>query len=1103
MTPRSTHRMVIRHDPWIGHLYVPHLRARIPNEDGGYYVRTNSLGFRSDLEFSKRRGERPRILFFGDSYTAGDGCDNRDRFPERVGEILDAEVYNYGLAGSGTDQQLLALERFARDVEADLVVLGVMVENIERIQVGSRESIDRVTGRRVLVPKPRFVLGPEGRLELRQVPVPRERRAVEDAEGRDYQKSFERRFPRITRLLSAYRYDPRWSGVRRAVDGWAPGMRSRILRAARFQPYRDYASPDSPGWRLMEAILDRFWRAVAPTPFLIAPLPPYWFYYDEIEPIYEARFAALPESRPGLEVVDVTRPLWRLPRREREGMRLPHDAHYSPLGHERVAEILAREIRGRGLLPERRERRESAPPAVRATGGQAGARPLHVLGLSCFYHNSAAALVRDGEVVAAAEEERFSRVKNDRRFPHHAANYCLEESGIHPDELAAVVYYDNASLTFERMLHTLAAVGPRGEDAWLRMMPSWVQYKLHLPRLVRRYLGYEGPVLQEVHHRSHAASAFLPSPFESAAILTVDGVGEWATASIGIGRDGRVELLKEMRFPHSLGLLYSAFTQFTGFKVNSGEYKLMGLAPYGEPRYVDAIRSHLVDIKNDGSIELNLDCFAFLSEPTMTNERFAELFGGPARAPDSWITQRERDLARSVQVVTEEVVMRMARHAHQLTGERALCMAGGVSLNCVANGRLLREGPFETLWIQPAAGDSGAALGAALDAYHDHFGRPREVAERSRQRGSLLGPAYGDEEIRAFLETNGHPYHEVAPAERAERVAELVAEGRVVGNFMGRAEFGPRALGARSILGDPRDREMQSKLNLKIKYRESFRPFAPSVLTEKAKDYFDLEGESPFMLLVAPVVRSRRLPFSLEAQEDLREAVSRPRSDVPAITHVDYSARIQTVDPRDAPAYHALIRSFESRTGCAVIVNTSFNVRGEPIVLTPDDAYRCFMRTEMDVLALGDFLLFKSEQAEWPEPKGHVEEHDEAQVTPRPRRLVRALHRIHAEDFLPVAEGLRRDGELQVSTKAARLETTWTDHRVHGSDGNVFAVPAELDASPPDPERMAAAISGFWAPGRATRELRPVLAKLLALGSRLPADDRFSEGVPESVYAMF
>ncbi len=595
----------------------------------------------------------------------------------------------------------------------------------------------------------------------------------------------------------------------------------------------------------------------------------------------------------------------------------------------------------------------------------------YILGISAFYHDSAAALLRDGQIVAAAQEERFTRKKHDPSFPLHAVQYCLREAGISAEQLDYVGFYDKPLLTFERLLETHLATAPAGIRLFLKSMNVWLKQKLWIPQTIQRELRYEGPVLFAEHHESHAASAFYPSPFTDAAILTLDGVGEWTTTSYGYGRQNQVSMLAEIPFPHSLGLLYSAFTYHCGFKVNSGEYKLMGLAPYGEPRYVDRIMDHLIDLKEDGSFRLSTRYFNYLSGLTMTNRRFSALFDGPPHPPEADPTQREMDLARSCQVVTEEIVLRMARHLHAETGLTNLCIAGGVGLNCVANGRLLREGPFERIWIQPAAGDAGGALGAAYLLWHRYLGHDRSPdGLTDAMGGALLGPGFTDGEIHESLQQCAAVATRVGYPDLPERVASLLAAGKVVGWFQGRMEFGPRALGARSILGDPRSAETQRVMNLKIKYRESFRPFAPAVLREHVSDFFAMEEESPYMLLVAPVQQNRRIPVNDE-QERLFgiEKLRVPRSDIPAVTHVDYSARVQTVDRAVNPLYYDMIEAFGRLTGHPLVVNTSFNVRGEPIVCTPEDAYRCFMRTEMDYLAVGPFLLDKNDQPEWHE--GH------------------------------------------------------------------------------------------------------------------------------------
>ena len=595
--------------------------------------------------------------------------------------------------------------------------------------------------------------------------------------------------------------------------------------------------------------------------------------------------------------------------------------------------------------------------------------PRYILGISAYYHDSAACLLRDGEIVAAGQEERFTRKKGDSAFPARAVEYCLRTAGIGVNDLAYVGFYDKPLLKFERILESYLGITPRGFLQFLKAGPVWMKEKLFLDRELRTSLqGYEGEILYAEHHESHAASAFFPSPFQDAAIVTMDGVGEWATAAIGVGRGNDLELTRELKYPDSLGLLYSAFTYFTGFKVNSGEYKVMGLAPYGRPIYVDKIYKYLIDLREDGSFRMNQEYFNYLTGLTMTDGKFEGLFDGPAREPETKLTQREMDLARSVQEVCEEIMLRMVRSAHRETKLDNLCLAGGVALNCVGNGRILREGPFKQIWIQPAAGDAGGALGVAQLIWHRHLKQPRIVNPRDQMHGAYLGPEFSDAEIEGFLKQHGIPYERLERADRIRRVAGILADEKIVGWFNGRMEFGPRALGNRSILGDPRSPRMQAQMNIKIKFREGFRPFAPSVLRERVQDYFEMDCDSPYMLLVAPVQPSRRIAMNQEQQQlwgiDLLNV---PKSDIPAVTHVDYSARVQTVTADTNPDYHALIAEFERQTGCGVVVNTSFNVRGEPIVCTPEDAYRCFMRTHIDYLVLGSFLLDKTQQPKWEE----------------------------------------------------------------------------------------------------------------------------------------
>jgi carbamoyltransferase len=601
---------------------------------------------------------------------------------------------------------------------------------------------------------------------------------------------------------------------------------------------------------------------------------------------------------------------------------------------------------------------------------------MNILGISAFYHDSAATLVVDGEIIAAAQEERFSRKKHDHRFPINAVKYCLREAGIKADQLDYVAFYDKPFLKFERLLETYLTYAPVGIQSFIKAMPLWIKEKLWMKELIKNETGYEGKILFPEHHESHAASAFFASPFNEAAFLTIDGVGEWTTTSYGVGNGNRLEILADIKFPHSIGLLYSAFTYFTGFKVNSGEYKVMGLAPYGEPKYVDIILNELMDLKEDGSFKLNMKYFNFAAGLTMTNGKFNKLFGRGPRKPESKLTQMDMDLARSVQEVTDEVMLRLARHIKKETGKNNLVLAGGVALNCVANGKVLRENIFDDIWIQPAAGDAGGALGAALFTWYQYLGNERKADNKNDfQKGSYLGPEFDNSFIKNFLKGKNIPYKEVPDEELTSLTADLIAHENVIGWFQGRMEFGPRALGNRSIIGDARSKKMQSIMNLKIKFRESFRPFAPSVLEEKISEYFEIDRPSPYMLLVADVKKERQKKMTDEENKLFGiDKLNIIRSDIPAITHVDYSARIQSVSKKTSPLYHRLISEFDNKYGCGVIINTSFNVRGEPIVCTPEEAYTCFMRTEMDYLVMGNFILDKKEQPEFKEDKNWREE---------------------------------------------------------------------------------------------------------------------------------
>ena len=728
-------------------------------------------------------------------------------------------------------------------------------------------------------------------------------------------------------------------------------------------------------------------------------------------------------------------------------------------------------------------------------------RNIFILGISAFYHDSASALIKDGNIIAAAQEERFSRVKHDSRFPSRAINYCLEEGRIHASDLDAVVFYDNPMRSLERIISSQFAVAPEGQEIWTEMVPRWIQTKLRIPEIIKNELNYDGSVFFVDHHMSHAASTFFASPFNEAAILTIDGVGEWTTASIGHGRGNKIKLIKQIEYPDSLGLLYSAFTYFTGFKVNDGEYKLMGLAPYGKPEYVDTIKKHLIDIKEDGSIKLNMKYFGYMKELCMTNDHFYELFNGSPRKPENTITQREMDLAKSIQVVTEEIMVKMANHAYDLTGCDNLCLAGGVALNCVANGKLLQEGKFKDIWIQPASGDAGGSLGSALFIYYSKYNKGRILGGDIPliQKGSYWGPAYTNDEVISFLNSYGYKYKKVSGKERSKLIASYISEGKVVGHFSGRMEFGPRALGARSILADPRDKTAQSKLNLKIKYRESFRPFAPTVLVDHVQEYFEIDRPSPYMLLVARVKEERCLPTSEESE--IIKRVNQKRSDLPAITHVDYSARIQTINREDHPIYYSIIKEFKNLTGYSVLVNTSFNVRGEPIVCTPYDAVNCFMNTEMDVLAIEDYILLKNEQEEADSKKKKIFCAVERRFNTS--NTILKLKKKAAKQFSNYIQQIFekvehapidlkfRPGEIETYWKLYSEKELWWEYN--------FDILSNLDDE-------VEYIMSFWDKysDKDKGLLKPLVKELVLLKRKIKSEDIDSnEDINESIYVMF
>jgi carbamoyltransferase len=725
---------------------------------------------------------------------------------------------------------------------------------------------------------------------------------------------------------------------------------------------------------------------------------------------------------------------------------------------------------------------------------------VFLLGISAFFHDSASALIKNGKIEAASQEERFSRVKNDSRFPSSAINYCLEEGKIDVSDLNAIVYYDNPYRTLERIISSHLTVVPEGSSLWKNVIEEWVSTKLRIPEIIRRTLNYAGDIYFVEHHVSHAASAFFASPFKDAAILTVDGVGEWASSCICHGQHNKIEIVKQLDYPDSLGLLYSAFTYFCGFKVNEGEYKLMGLAPYGNPVYVDVIKDNLIDIKDDGSIKLNMKFFGYMKDLNMVNANFDELFGGSPRKRESGITQREMDIARSIQTVTEEIILKMANHAYDVIGSEYLCLAGGVALNCVANGRLLRESKFKDIWVQPAAGDAGGALGAALYLYHTLFDVERMPGDQGTpiQAGSYFGPRYSNDEVKSCLDTYGFKYKRISGGERSKILAKCLADGKVVGHFSGRMEFGPRALGSRSILGDPRDETMQSKLNLKIKFRESFRPFAPTVLIEDVGEYFDSSHESPYMLLIAKVRQNRCL--SPCGETDMIKMVNQKRSDIPAVTHVDYSARIQTIDRRFHPDYYDIIKQFKELTGCSVVVNTSFNVRDEPIVCQPYDAVRCFMNTDMDVLAIEDFVVYKSDQDPLLLKEDDMETYlkGDKVESKNDRKIGKASERLFSKHLLKIKETID-ESPIDLSFEHNSTQSNWRNNRnkqYHWLfNFNSANKTAEVEF-----------ILSFWDRYNSNdREIfKPLLESLIKLEKSVNIDRAVTHGLPsEDMYAMF
>ena len=932
------YRQIISYHPQFGHLYVPKQFTRIRYGADAYFMETDEFGFRN----SKNRPEGSfKLLVLGDSYAAGDGVANEDRFSDRLANQLDIETINLSVNGFGLDQQLLVYEAYKDIIPHDAVLLTPHMDDWYRNKKSSRTGKNR-SGEEISIPKPYFEWQ-NGELVIKNQPVPNTREITKSSPIGNANISKLNRFKNKTKNL-----------VNKTAGKHLLGKIS----------HPELNNADSEEWQLARAILNRLIQATGEKSVLIAPVPYNYVmamdepqYYDEIFKTFES------------EKVKFINPQYDLHlsfKKNQEDFFLPLCGHFTPNAHEALAKQLS---------PILQSFLKIKPRKLQLTENHEKKRGF-VLGISCFYHDSAAALIQDGKIIAAAQEERFTRKKHDPGFPLNAIHYCLEEGKLHINELEAICFYDNPGMTLERILANSSILDKESSSKFWDLAGPSMAKKMMLPDLMKKHFNYQGECFSTEHHVSHAASAFYPSPFDEAAILVIDGVGEWACSTIAVGEGSQLTVLQQQYYPHSLGLLYSAFTYFCGFKVNSGEYKLMGLAPYGKPIYADLIKDEVVKIHDDGSILLNLDLFDFMKGEAMTNEAFSQLFGGQKRTSESQITKREMDLAASIQVVTEEIVIKMAKYAKALTGKKNLVLAGGVALNCVANGKLLRNHTFEHIWIQPASGDAGGALGAALDYYYQkiHLSSKKEVG--SNQTHAYYGPSFSTEEIDAYLNTNGLQAHVFEDGKRASELAKMLANEKIVGHLDGRMEFGPRALGNRSILGDPTKVDMQKKFNLKIKYRESFRPFAPIALEENLSDYFEIDRPSPFMLLVAPVKESLRKKVDKAINsEDMIEMVNQERSTLPSITHVDYSARLQSMNKTDNKNhnFHNLLSEVKENTSYGVLINTSFNVRGEPIVCTPHDAYRCFMRTEMDVLVLGNHYLLKEEQAEWKEEENWKE----------------------------------------------------------------------------------------------------------------------------------
>ena len=1079
----KSHRQIITFNNEIGYSYVPNLKARLINSEGGYFIRTNSQGFRSDIEYEIKKKKKQRILFFGDSNTAGDGVGNLDRFSELLGKHFDAEIFNYALSGSGTDQQYLIWKKYAEQVEADLIIIGTLVENIERNKVKFRETTNYFDKKSTLTSKPYFKIKDE-KLKLFNVPVERFDGNYNNIKIKEVQWGVPYKQKRLYQTINFLRNNKIFQAINNKYEKKLSFLRSFLIKNF-YQPFDEYNNIESDGYKLMQKILEKFLTSIKNTPIILMPIPTYHYYFDGAKPIYKKFFNSFENKKNNIFVFDPLKDLRQLKFDEKKLLPLSDDkSHFSKYGHKKIANFLCQKIEEQKLLNNKFNNNKYIVNNID--------KPIYILGISAFYHDSAATLIKDGKIVSAAQEERFTRIKNDQSFPKFAINYCLEEAGINPNELSAIVFYDNGYLSLERIMWSYAKTVPSSLESWKKYMPRWLTHKFFVPKLIREHLKYTGKILHNDHHRSHLASAFFPSPFKKSAILTIDGVGEWTTASIGIGDGNKLNMLKEISFPNSVGLLYSAFTQFLGFKVNSGEYKMMGLAPYGKPIYEDLIMKNLVNLKEDGSIIINQDFFSYLSGTEMTNEKFSQLFKIKPRISESRISQIHMDIASSIQKVTEKIIFNMAKYTKKITGEENLCLSGGVALNCVANGFLLKSGLFKNIWIQPASGDAGSSLGCAYDAYYSYLGNDRSTDNQeklSSQLGSMFGPAWSADELKAFLETAKISYQEFKSLDdRNKSIASFLKNGKVIGLFQGRTEFGPRALGSRSIIGDARNKDMQARLNLKIKFRESFRPFAPAILCEKVSEFFELNQESPYMMLVAKVNKDRRKAPKKIQSEDMLKIVKEIRSEIPAITHVDYSARIQTVDKKNNLNLYEIIKEFENQTNCPLIINTSFNVRGEPIVNSPNDAYKCFMNTNMDILILENFLIKKDKQGhnlkDW-----KISEKSKETIKLK-KTKIKELEKVYSNlKNIKISQNYNLDGWNDTSNLDLK---------------DIFEIPIELDANNFVPEKMSKAIIRYWRDEKFGKEMLKTITELLILAkSKKIKNLELDENLSENMYEMF